>query len=99
MKYIDVFGNAEPKLQLGQIVGSEQNGRVNSLQARLIGADGTAVREGKIKTFIPVEEIEVLDNEGTADTRVNRLSSNGKWLVKVGGGSSDLNDFDGLAVK
>ncbi len=99
MKYIEIYGETEPRLQLGQITGSEQNGRVHSMQAKLVGADGTPLREGVIKTFIPVAEIEVLDKDGYADTKFNRLSSNGKWLVKVGGGSSDLNEFDGLAVK
>jgi hypothetical protein len=98
MKYGDVFKVAEPKLQLGQIVGTEQNGRVHALQARLVMPDGTVAKEGTIKTFMPIDEIELTGADGFVDTKVNRLSSNGKWLVKVGV-DTGLNDFDGLAIK
>jgi hypothetical protein len=98
MKYGDVFNVAEPKLQLGQVVGTEQNGRVHSLQARLVMPDGTVAKEGTIKTFMPLDEIELADDKGFVDTKINRLSSNGKWLVKVGV-DTGLNDFEGLAIK
>mgnify|MGYP000920207473 CR=1 FL=1 len=98
MKYGEVFNVAEPKLQLGQVVGTEQNGRVHALQARLVMPDGTVAKEGTIKTFMPLDEIELVDDQGFVDTKVNRLSSNGKWLVAVGA-DTGLNDFDGLAIK
>ena len=96
MKYSDFKGAGVPKLQLGEVVDSLQNGRIHKIQARKVSADGkTVLGEGVIGTFIPLDEIDV-DEQGYV-TNAHLSANGGKWLVKAG---EAMNTDDlGVAVK
>jgi hypothetical protein len=93
MKYSDFKGAGVPKLQLGQVTESLQNGRIHKIQARKIAPDGTVLGEGIVGTFIPLDEIDVTE-DGTV-TNAQLSANGGKWLVKAGQSmnTDDLGDW------
>ena len=83
MKYTDFKKNPVVELVLSDIVGSEQNGKVSHLNyVERNSIDGKVLAEGKAKTFLKLEDIDVQEN-GVA-TNV-RLSNDGIWLISKTG--------------
>jgi hypothetical protein len=90
MKYNAFKKIGVAQLRLGDTIGDELNGRVHVINFRETDSlTGKVLNEGKIRSFIPLEEIDV--DESTADkdgyavaTNVKLSSGKGAYLVKPG---------------
>jgi hypothetical protein len=90
MKYNSFKKIGVAQLRLGDTIGEELNGRVHIINFRETDSvTGKTLNEGKIRSFIPLDEIDVDDSTADADgyvvaTNVKLSSGKGAYLVKPG---------------